>query len=96
MHPDEAVDLAIQDLRARGAAHPLPMRSDSPLSPLTLWRRYLGAWTWYVRDGRTPPTETIETGHLERAGTVPAWVPRLALEAARDCPPLACAGAAGG
>jgi hypothetical protein len=49
-----------------------------------------------VRDGRTPPADVVETGHLERAGTVPARAPRLALEAARDCPPLACAGAAGG
>jgi|GEM_PF-2989475 len=94
MHPDEAVDLAIQDLRARGAAHPAAMRSDSP--PLTLWRRYLGAWTWYVRDGRTPPADIAETGHLERVGIVPARAPRLALEAVRDCPPIACAGAVNG
>lgn len=98
MHPDEAVDLAIQDLRAIGAAHPVPMRSPSPFHLLArgLWRRYLGAWTWYVRDGRTPPADSAEVGHLERAGIFPARAPRaprVTLEAARDCPPLACASA---
>jgi hypothetical protein len=98
MHPDEAVDLTIQNLRVSNAAHPVPMRSGSPLHLLFrgLWRRYLGAWTWYVRDGRTPPSDSAEIGHLERIGIVPARAPRLALEAARECPPLACAGAVHG
>ena len=98
MHPHEAVDLAIQDLRARGAAHPVPMRTDSPLYLLTrgLWRRYLSAWTWYVRDGRTPPAESAEIGHLERVGILPAPAPRRVPEARGDCPPLACAGAVRG
>ncbi len=97
MHPDEAVDLAIQDLRAIGAAHPVPMRSGSAfhLAARGLWRRYLGAWAWYVRDGRTPPADTAEIGHLERVGIVPARA-RVTLEAARDCPPLACASAVRG
>jgi len=91
MHPQEAVDLAIQDLRAHHAAHPVPVRSASSIHLLArgLWRRYLGAWTWYVRDGRTPPAESVEVGHLERAGILPARAPRRALEAACDCPPLA-------
>jgi hypothetical protein len=95
MHPDEAVDLAIQDLRAIGAAHPVPMRSGSPFHLLArgLWRRYLDAWTWYVRDGRTPPADSAEVGHLARAGIVPARAPRVTPQVARDCPPLACAGA---
>lgn len=98
MHPQEAVDLAIQDLRGRNAAHPVPMPTDSPLYLLTrgLWRRYLSAWTWYVRDGHTPPADSAEVGHLERVGIFPARAPRRVPESVGDCPPLACAGAACG
>jgi hypothetical protein len=77
MHPDEAVSIAIQDLRA----HLAPARPAPRFALLTrsLWRRYLAGWTWYVRDGRTPQFDgRPETGHQGRLGLLPAAVPSRA------------------
>lgn len=59
MHPDDAVDIALQDLHA--ALHPAVVARASiaaarPASPLrALWRRYIDGWTWYAASGLTPP-----------------------------------------
>jgi hypothetical protein len=91
MHPDEAVGLAMQELRtleAQPSRHHAPLASAAPQS---LWGRYLEGWTWYVREGRTPPAAAGEVGHLPRRGIVPAAAPRIPLPAAVECPPLAMA-----
>jgi hypothetical protein len=96
MHPDEAVSIAIQDLRS----HLAPVRSTPRFTLLTrsLWRRYLAGWTWYVRDGRAPQFDSSpETGHLGRLSLLPGAAPvraRAAAPAAIPCggPGLAVAG----
>lgn len=91
MHPDEAVGLAMQDLRAL-EAQPSPYAApQSGGAPRSLWGRYLEGWTWYVREGRTPPAAAGEVGHLPRRGIVPAAAPRIQQPAAVECPPLAVA-----
>ncbi|HEX8693585.1 MAG TPA: hypothetical protein VF746_14275 [Longimicrobium sp.] len=70
MHPDEAVSIAIQDLRS----HLAPARPAPRFTLLTrsLWRRYLAGWTWYVQDGRAPQfDDSPETGHLGRFSLLP-------------------------
>jgi hypothetical protein len=90
MHPDEAVELAMQDLRAL-EAQPSPHAARPAGGALSsLWGRYLEGWTWYVREGRTPPAAAVEVGHLPQRGIVPAAAPRLPLPAI-ECPPLAMA-----
>lgn len=94
MHPDEAVHIAIQDLRS----HLAPVRPAPRFALLTrsLWRRYLAGWTWYVQDGRVPPVDgSLETGHLGRPSLFPAAAPvRSRAEAVLpgDGPRLAVAG----
>lgn len=50
MHPDDAVELALQDLRS--LTHPLSaamLPAPRPVSPLlAAWRRYLEGWKWYA------------------------------------------------
>ncbi|HEX8246275.1 MAG TPA: hypothetical protein VF541_22415 [Longimicrobium sp.] len=58
MHPDDAVDLALQDLRslthqAAAVALPAPRLAPSPLR--ALWRRYVHGWTWYAASGLALP-----------------------------------------
>jgi hypothetical protein len=51
MHPDDAVDLALQDLRSltHPAAAVLPFPPARPASPLLMaWRRYMEGWKWYA------------------------------------------------
>lgn len=97
MHPDEAVSIAIQDLRS----HLAPARPAPRFALLTrsLWRRYLTGWTWYVQDGRAPQfDDSPETGHLGRFSLQPAAAPaRAATSTAipRGGPGLAVAGCGG-
>lgn len=71
MHPDEAVQLALDDLRSRApnstpAAAPL----HAPHRALDLLRACLRPLRWYVTDGRTPVAgDEPGTGHLPR----PRW-----------------------
>ncbi|MBV9109682.1 MAG: hypothetical protein JO306_09780 [Gemmatimonadetes bacterium] len=48
MHPDEAVDLALQDLRA--LTHPGYTASGTRRASWlrAAWRRYMDGWTWYA------------------------------------------------
>jgi hypothetical protein len=58
MHPDEAVDIALQDLHAtlNSAVVVRSVAAARPDSPLrALWRRYIDGWTWYAASGLTPP-----------------------------------------
>lgn len=68
MHPDEAVQLAIQDLRTRGN-HPAPPAAHGPSSSAAsrLLHAYFAPLRWYVAEGRTPVAdEGAATGHLPR------------------------------
>ncbi|HET7461620.1 MAG TPA: hypothetical protein VFJ82_10235 [Longimicrobium sp.] len=58
MHPDEAVDLALQDLHIS-----LGFRPVAPSAPQTPWlarmagrllRAWMDGWTWYARQGFAP------------------------------------------
>lgn len=58
MHPDEAVDLALQDLHISLGFRPMP-----PTAPQTPWlarvvsrllRAWMDGWTWYARQGFAP------------------------------------------
>ncbi|HSU15480.1 hypothetical protein [Longimicrobium sp.] len=58
MHPDDAVDIVLQDLHS--ALHPVTAvrvrPAARPMSPLAaLWRRYVEGWKWYAAAGLTPP-----------------------------------------
>jgi hypothetical protein len=58
MHPDDAVDLALQDLRS--LTHPAAavprFPAARPASPLLgAWRRYLDGWKWYAAAELAPP-----------------------------------------
>jgi hypothetical protein len=64
MHPDEVVEIAIQDLRAHlphahapgaGSAFVDEERGAARGLFRALWRRYLEGWSWYARAGLTPP-----------------------------------------
>jgi hypothetical protein len=66
MHPDEAVQLAMQDLRSR-APSSTPPAAPPPHRALDLLRACFSPLQWYVRDGRTPvAADFIEVGHLPR------------------------------
>ena len=65
MHPDEAVQLAIQDLRSRGLHFASP--APDPARSINLLHVILRRLTWYVQDGRTPPADQgAAVGHLPR------------------------------
>ena len=67
MHSHDALHPVIPGLRLRGGASPVPTTSRFELLRRGFWRRYLAGWTWYVRDGRTPPSDAGgDTGHLGR------------------------------
>jgi hypothetical protein len=66
MHPDEAVELALQDLRSRSTTHTPDAPSAHPYRTLDLLRAYFSPLRWYVADGRSPAGDVTETGHLPR------------------------------
>ena len=68
MHPDEAVQLAIQDLRSSDRHGPAPTLQASGRSSVSrLLHAYFGALSWYVQDGRTPVADAgAAVGHLPR------------------------------
>lgn len=67
MHPDEAVQLAMQDLRGRAAHASPPAAPAVAHRALDLLRAYFRPLRWYVTDGRTPVAAgSIEVGHLPR------------------------------
>jgi hypothetical protein len=57
MHPDEAVDIALQDLRSLTRIEATRVRhAPAPVSPLaTVWRRYVDGWKWYAAADFAPP-----------------------------------------
>lgn len=77
MHPDEAVQLALRDLRSEGRyegaaydgtgyeSHALNAPAQSSRA-LELLRACFSPMRWYVTDGRTPAGDVPETGHLPR------------------------------
>jgi len=69
MHPHEVLHPVIPGLRLRGGARSAtPTASRFGLLRRGFWRRYLSGWTWYVRDGRTPPSDSgTDVGHLGHA-----------------------------
>lgn len=68
MHPDQAAQIAIQDLRSRGLHAPRPAgRGPSSSIGSTLLHAYFGALRWYVEDGRAPAGEGAAVWHLPRA-----------------------------
>lgn len=82
MHPDEAVQLALQDLRSRGLHVPPP--ASEPARAFTLLHAYLRRLSWYVEDGRTPAADDgAAVGHLPR--------PRFTLDDAADAADAALA-----
>lgn len=68
MHPDEAVQIAIQDLRSPGRHAPPPMqRASAPSIVSRLLNAYVESLRWYVQDGRTPVADQgSAVGHLPR------------------------------
>jgi hypothetical protein len=71
MHPDEAVQLAMRDLRSR-APNATPPAAPPPHRALDLLRAYVSPLQWYVKDGRTPvAADSIEVGHLPRPHFLP-------------------------
>ncbi len=68
MHPDEAVQLAMQDLRSPGRHAPPPaVRAPARSIASALLHAYFGALRWYVQDGRTPVADAgTDVGHLPR------------------------------
>jgi hypothetical protein len=87
MHPDEAVQLALNDLRSRAPNNtPAAARPHAPNRALDLLRAYLLPLRWYVTDGRTPVAgDEAGTGHLPR----PRWAPESAEPALDALLPLA-------
>ena len=89
MHPDEAVHLAIQDLRnPAGHIAPSAPHEHAPSRAFELLRGYFAPLRWYVQDGRTPPSADpgAVVGHLPRPRFAPERtaveaLPVLALEA---------------
>lgn len=66
MHPDEAVQIAIQDLRSHGRHAPPPAAPARSIASALL-HAYFGALRWYVQDGRTPAADGgSAVGHLPR------------------------------
>jgi hypothetical protein len=85
MHPDEAVQLAMRDLRAR-APIATPHAAPRPHRALRLLRAFFRPLRWYVTDGRTPVAAgSIEVGHLPR----PRFVPEPAAPCVEAAAPLA-------
>lgn len=78
MHPDEAVQIAIQDLRTPGLHAPPPaVRAPGRSIAAALLHAYSGALRWYVQDGRTSVADGgTAVGHLPRM--------RLGVDAAAD------------
>lgn len=82
MHPDEAVELALQDLRSHSTEqqryegvgyvgtgiepHGTGAPNAHPSRALELLRAYFSPLRWYVTDGRSPAGDVTETGHLPR------------------------------
>lgn len=68
MHPDEAVQLAIQDLRTRAPHRVSVLRPQAPSLLVRLLRAWFAPLAWYVADGRTPPSADpgAVVGHLPR------------------------------
>jgi hypothetical protein len=89
MHPDEAVQLALQDLRSR-APNSAPPHVEARHRGLDLLRAYLSPLRWYVTDGRSPAGDVTEVGHLPRpcvhAGPAPAMDEALLPLAMGACP----------
>jgi len=83
MHPDEAVQIAIQDLRSPGRYAPPPMRrAAAPSLASRLVHAYVQALRWYVQDGRTPVADQgSAVGHLPRV-RFSIDAPRPAVDAA--------------
>jgi len=87
MHPDEAVDIALQDLHIS-----LGLRTVAPADEHRPWlaravmrvlRRWMDGWTWYARQGLAPAASEPVFPLRPRAR-------RLALprhRAAQPCPP---------
>ena len=95
MHPDEVVDIAIQDLRSHLPHHahaPTPgdavpyaaPRRREPGLLHALWSRYTAGWSWYVRSGLTPPA--TEPYPLAARDTVPVTPAVIELGLAPDQP----------
>lgn len=90
MHPDEAVDLALQDLHIS-----LGFRTVSPAAPQTPWlaravtrllRAWMDGWTWYARQGFAPAAaEPVVPLGARPAARRP--VPRSALRWVTPQPP---------
>lgn len=69
MHPDEAVHLAIQDLRdPTPRIGPSAPHEHTPSRAYELLHAYFAPMHWYVQDGRTPAGADGGTlvGHLPR------------------------------
>ena len=68
MHPDEAVQLAIHDLRRRAPHTVSVLRPQAPSMLARLLRAWLAPLAWYVADGRTPASADpgAVVGHLPR------------------------------
>lgn len=89
MHPNEAVQPAMRDPRAR-APISTPPAAPKPHRARRLLRAFFSPLRWYVTEGRTPVAAgSIEVGHLPRPRFVPGAAPRvepavpLALEVCR-------------
>jgi hypothetical protein len=72
MHPDEAVQLAMQDVRSR-APNSTPPHVETRHRGMGLLRAYFSPLRWYVAEGRSPAGDVTEVGHLPRPrfGTEP-------------------------
>ena len=72
MHPDDAVDLALQDLRS--LTHPrYTARGTGRASGLrAAWRRYMDGWTWYAASELALPEAAA--GVPARRASAPAQV----------------------
>ncbi|HEX6751527.1 MAG TPA: hypothetical protein VF092_29815 [Longimicrobium sp.] len=72
MHPDDAVDLALQDLRS--LTHPAAVdgriAARTPSLLRAVWRRYVDGWKWYAASELAVP-EPAAAFPLRRA-SVPA------------------------
>jgi hypothetical protein len=48
MHPDDAVELAMRDLRALTRPAFVPAARDRDRGMRAAWRRYMDGWRWYA------------------------------------------------
>ena len=78
MHPDDAVDLALQDLRSltRTDATVVPRAPESGSPLLAAWRRWMDGWKWYASADLTPPA--AEPAFPMQRMTAPAPLARTA------------------